>query len=257
MLPIINVFGHNVAIYSLMILIGLIFGILFAVFYFTKFYNIKKEDVFYCSLFAMIGAMVGGKALYIITNIPNVIKYHLTIKQFFDAFTGGFVFYGGLIGGFLGTLIYSKVFKISLKELLLIIIPAIPLVHAFGRIGCFCAGCCYGMEYHGIGHVVFTNTDYAPLNVPLFPTQLVESFLNFLIFLVILITYKKFINTYKSIGIYCILYSIVRFILEFFRGDKIRGFIFGISTSQLISIFLFLAGILIFVHEHKVKEKTV
>lgn len=124
-----------------------------------------------------------------------------------------------------------------------------------GRIGCFCSGCCYGMEYNGFGHIVFSNTPYAPIGVSLFPSQLVEAFLNLIIFMVLAFLYKKYSNSYKIVSLYLILYSIVRFILEFFRGDAIRGFLFGISTSQWISIVLFIIGIVVWVIENKAKNK--
>ncbi len=261
MLPVVNILGKDIGMYGVAIFVGLVLGTLFAVFHFSKYYDIKKEDLFYAILFGIIGLGVGAKLLYIITIIPDLIQnaYRLDLwTTLLAIFQAGFVFYGGLIGGILGIYIYSKLFKISFKKLLLIIIPVIPLVHAFGRIGCFFAGCCHGMEYHGFGSVVFTNTPFVKpelLNVPLFPSQIVESICNFIIFIIILCTYKKFKNTYKPIALYCVLYSIVRFVLEFFRGDTVRGFLLNLSTSQWISILLFVVGIGIFIYDHKQKNK--
>lgn len=254
MLPIINIFGRDISLYSLLFFFGITVGTLFAVFHFSKYTDLKKEDIFYSILFGTIGLAVGAKLLYIITAIPSIIKsfqdagFITTIQNVLQS---GFVFYGGLIGGILGIFIYSKLFKISFKKLLLVIVPCIPLVHAFGRMGCFCAGCCYGMEYHGFGHVVFTNTPYAPNNIPLFPSQIVESICNLIIFFILILTYKKFNGTYKTVGLYCVLYSIVRFTLEFFRGDTIRGFLLGLSTSQWISIFIFIIGLVLFFKKSK------
>ena len=254
MLPYINIFGYNIATYGLIIFIGIFIGAIISIFYFTKFFNIKKEDVFYCILYAVIGVGIGAKLLYIITNIPFLIENYQTLdlyNTFLQMLKGGFVFYGGLIGGILGVFIYSKQFKISFKELLLILLPVVPLIHSIGRIGCLCAGCCYGMEYHGFGAITFHDSLLAPNDVPLFPMQIVEAICNFIIFIVLLVTYKKFLGTYKTVGLYLVLYSIVRFTLEFFRGDLIRGIYFSLSTSQWISIVLFIIGIAIFVRESK------
>lgn len=254
MLPYINIFGYNIATYGLIIFIGIFIGAIISIFYFTKFFNIKKEDVFYCILYAVIGVGIGAKLLYIITNIPFLIENYQTLdlyNTFLQMLKGGFVFYGGLIGGILGVFIYSKQFKISFKELLLILLPVVPLIHSIGRIGCLCAGCCYGMEYHGFGAITFHDSLLAPNDVPLFPMQVVEAICNFIIFIVLLVTYKKFLGTYKTVGLYLVLYSIVRFTLEFFRGDLIRGIYFSLSTSQWISIVLFIIGIAIFVRESK------
>lgn len=259
MLPYINIFGYNIATYGLIIFIGIFIGAIISIFYFTKFFNIKKEDVFYCILYAVIGVGIGAKLLYIITNIPFLIENYQTLdlyNTFLQMLKGGFVFYGGLIGGILGVFIYSKQFKISFKELLLILLPVVPLIHSIGRIGCLCAGCCYGMEYHGFGAITFHDSLLAPNDVPLFPMQIVEAICNFIIFIVLLVTYKKFLGTYKTVGLYLVLYSIVRFTLEFFRGDLIRGIYFSLSTSQWISIVLFIIGIAIFVRESKNLTKS-
>lgn len=259
MLPYINIFGYNIATYGLIIFIGIFIGAIISIFYFTKFFNIKKEDVFYCILYAVIEVGIGAKLLYIITNIPFLIENYQTLdlyNTFLQMLKGGFVFYGGLIGGILGVFIYSKQFKISFKELLLILLPVVPLIHSIGRIGCLCAGCCYGMEYHGFGAITFHDSLLAPNDVPLFPMQVVEAICNFIIFIVLLVTYKKFLGTYKTVGLYLVLYSIVRFTLEFFRGDLIRGIYFSLSTSQWISIVLFIIGIAIFVRESKNLTKS-
>ena len=72
-----------------------------------------------------------------------------------------------------------------------------------------------------------------------------------IIFLILFITYKKFKGTFKTCALYCILYSITRFTLEFFRGDVERGIIIGLSTSQWISIILFIIGIILIIKENK------
>lgn len=251
MKPFINILGRTYATYGIIAFIGVVVAICFAVFYFSKYYNIKKEDVFYSSLFGMIGVGIGAKLLYIITIIPyliqnfNNLNWKTVIPQLLQ---GGFVFYGGLIGGIIGVLIYAKTFKISFKTLLMILVPVIPIFHSIGRIACLFAGCCYGKEYHGFGHIVFRDTPYAPVNIPLFPTQIVESICNLIIFIIIFITYKKFKGTYKPIAIYAILYSAVRFILEFYRGDVERGILLGLATSQWISIILFICGVTLFIY---------
>ena len=249
MLPYINIFGFQIPSYGLLIFIGVAIGAIIAIKYFAKFFDVPKEDVFYAILYGIIGVIIGAKLLYIITNIPFLVSNYNnldlldTISQMLK---GGFVFYGGLIGGVLGVFIYSKQFKISFKSLFLILIPVVPLVHSIGRIGCLCAGCCYGMEYHGFGAITFHNSIIAPNDVPLFPIQIVEAICLLIIFIILLVTYKRFLGTYKTIGLYCILYGIVRFVLEFFRGDLIRGIFFGLSTSQWISIAIVVIGIVLF-----------
>lgn len=258
MLPFINIFGFQLPMYGLVIFIGLVIGTILAVFYFSKFNNIKKEDVLYAILYGVIGLGVGAKLLYILTNIPFLIENYNTIniwETLWEMFRGGFVFYGGLLGGILGVFIYSKQFKISFKSIILTLVPMVPLVHAIGRIGCLFAGCCYGMEYHGFGAIVFHNSMLAPNNIPLFPMQIVEAICNLGIFIILLATYKKHLGTYKTLGLYLILYSIVRFVLEFVRGDLIRGIYLGLSTSQWISIVLFIVGCFVIFDKRKSQSK--
>ena len=257
MLPYINIFGFELATYGVIIFIGVVIGSIIAIQYFSKFFDIKKEDLFYAILYSIIGVIIGAKLLYIITNIPFLIANYNNL-DLLDTITqmlkGGFVFYGGLIGGVLGVFIYAKQFKISFNSLCLILIPIVPLVHSIGRIGCLCAGCCYGMEYQGFGAITFHNSVIAPNDVPLFPMQIVESICLLIIFVILLVTYKKFLGTYKTVGLYCVLYGFVRFVLEFFRGDLIRGIFFGLSTSQWISIALVIVGIIIFINATKKKN---
>lgn len=258
MLPYISILERTVPTYGILGFIGITVAICFGIFYFSKFYDIKKEDIFYAAMFAMIGIGIGAKLLYIITILPDLIQnfdildWKTLIPRLLQ---GGFVFYGGLIGGVCGLLVYSKVFKISFKKLCMILIPVVPIFHSIGRMGCLLAGCCYGMEYNGFGSITFYNSELAPIGVPLFPIQIVESICNLIIFMIILITYKKFKGTYKTIALYSILYSIVRFILEFFRGDTERGIII-LSTSQWISIVLFIVGIVLFCYSNKERNTT-
>lgn len=259
MLPYINILGRVVPTYGLLAFTGIVVAICFGVFYFSKFYDVKKEDIFYASMFAMIGIGIGAKLLYIITILPklirnfNILDWETLIPILLQ---GGFVFYGGLIGGVIGLYVYSKSFNISFKKLCMILIPVVPIFHSIGRIGCLLAGCCHGREYNGFGSITFYNTNLAPIGVPLFPMQIVESICNLIIFIIILLTYKKFKGTYKTIALYAVLYSIVRFVLEFYRGDAARGIIV-LSTSQWISIVLFIIGITLFIYDKKSKKNKI
>jgi phosphatidylglycerol:prolipoprotein diacylglycerol transferase len=101
----------------------------------------------------LVGLLFGSKILYAITVIPEVVEYFSLVKEYpietFFYLIGGFVFYGGLIG----SLLFLKMFTIQFDQpfwnYIGLFVPVIPLAHGFGRIGCFMAGCCYGMEYHG------------------------------------------------------------------------------------------------------------
>ncbi len=239
MLPTINLFGVLIPMYGVLVVIGIIVGLIIIMKFFAKHYNISKEDILHALIFGIIGAIVGSKLLYILTNVNVLIENVGNIWQILlSMVNGGFVFYGGLVGGVIGIFIYSKTYKVSFKELILLIVPAIPLMHAFGRIGCFCAGCCYGCEYNGFGAITFMNSLVAPNGEPFFPVQIIEAICNLIIFWILFMTYKKCVGTNTSIILYMILYSVTRFVLEYFRGDVVRGRFLWLYTSQWISLII-------------------
>lgn len=125
--------------------------------------------------------------------------------------------------------------------------PSVALAQAFGRIGCFLAGCCYGKETESAIGVIFKNSPFAPNGIKLIPTQLISSLLLFILtFVLVRYADKTWRRPFKVAGLYMILYSIGRFIIEFFRGDEERGNIGFLSTSQFISIFILIGGIILF-----------
>lgn len=246
MLPTINIFGKTIAMYGLMITLGIFIGVVIALLRHKK-YNISMDDTFFSACYAGIGLVIGAKLLYVLTIAPILIKnwdiIMSDIKVLFNALAGGFVFYGGFLGALIGYYIYCRKYKLDFVKLLDLMAPSIPIMHGIGRIGCFFAGCCYGMHYDGPFHIVFENSMAAPNGVPLFPTQIVESIFNILAGIILIIYTRRVRRTGRAIGIYIIYYSIMRFCLEFLRGDIARGSILSISTSQLISILLLPVGL--------------
>lgn len=246
MLPTIEFLGREISLYGLMGVIGIFFGVVAAISR-RKIYDIKKEDVLFSSCYAGIGLLIGAKLLFIITMLPDLIKNKDILianpRLLLHILSGGLVFYGGLMGAVLGFYVYSKQYKIKLINIMDLIAPSIPLIHGFGRIGCFTAGCCYGIEYDGLFHVIFEQSQIAPNAVALLPVQLISSGINFLGCIALFIFARKKRKPGKVIGVYFIFYSIGRFFIEFFRGDVARGIFFGISTSQWISLALIPIGL--------------
>lgn len=245
-LPFISVLGRQVALYGLLNVIGAALGILTAV-YLVRRRAVPRQDVFFASLYAVIGMLIGGKLLFIITIIPTFLaragELYFGGGLLNAVIYGGFVFYGGLIGGAVGVLLYCRQYKIPVLCVFDVLAPAIALAHAVGRIGCFCASCCYGMEYLGPAAVIING-------VSRFPIQLFESALLFIISGILLLFSRKERMAGKASGLYLVLYSVMRFCLEFLRGDAIRGGFLLFSTSQWISLALVPVG-LILLFRHK------
>ena len=204
-------------------------------------------------LWSAPGAIIGAHLLYGVTNLSNIviaIQKGADFISIVSAYFGGSVFYGGLLGGLASAVIYCKIAHIDFRKYINSAALFVPLFHFFGRLGCFLTGCCFGMESH-IGFIY----KYSPIaeanNVVRFPIQLVEALGNLIIFLIILKLYENVRFRGRLLSLYFILYSVLRFTTEFFRGDEYRGFLFSLSTSQIISIVLFIVGWITFIRKKR------
>jgi phosphatidylglycerol:prolipoprotein diacylglycerol transferase len=197
----------------------------------SKNHGIDINNILACLAISFPLIVLGGKTIYIISVLPSVYKKNISMLELINK--SGFVFYGGLFGLLSGLKVYTKLIKQPFIKYTNFITPYIPLSQAFGRIGCFLNGCCYGKHYSGIFHL-----DYPVNNVndTVFPVQLFESVACILLSL-LLFTIQTTPKTNKLI-LYLTIYSAIRFLDEFYRGDTIRGLWFGLSTSQWISLLL-------------------
>lgn len=253
MLPTINVLGKEMSMYMLSGVLGALLSGFVMYLMVRDRDDIRKDQLLHIALAAFAGLFVGAHILYGITNYKKIMWVfgHLSIvtESFDNLFYvlndifGGMVFYGGLFGGIIGGYWYVKCMKLDFWEYMDIFVPVIPLMHAFGRIGCFMSGCCYGIESE-FGFV-YHNSIVAEANgVRRLPVQLIECIINLIIVIVLIKISQRGIKKSGVLWIYGILYSIVRFTLEFFRGDLIRGVYLGLSTSQWISIVFFTVSVI-------------
>jgi len=234
-----HLFGFDIPAYGLMISIGIILANLIA-YILLKQEKRSFDDLLLYEAYIALGGFFGAKLLYLFTIFDSIEWSQLYRFQYFnDLIRGGFVFYGGLIGGFLSMIVAGRIHHLDTAYYSSKLVFLVPFCHAFGRIGCFMAGCCYGIKYTGPLHVVFPSNSYAPSGIPLFPVQIVESILLFVISLIIFILMKQLHFRY-TIELYGCSYSVLRFFLEYLRYDDMRGIYFGLSTSQWISILIFL-----------------
>ena len=234
-----ELFGYTIPVYGLCWFIGIALAALVAFLVKPKSKDYDREDLVYCSVFGVVGGLVGSKLLFILVSLKTIIENALPLESIIK---GGFVFYGGLLGGVAGVFIYAKMFKMKFLPFADIIAAVLPLGHAVGRVGCHFGGCCYGMKYSGIFSVTYTDVlGTTPVGVELFPVQLLEALLLLILFSVLMIVYKKSKATGIATAVYLYGYAVIRFCLEFLRGDKERGGLLLLSTSQIISILIVLA----------------
>ena len=192
-------------------------------------------------------ALMGAMMMYmLVTYTPGQIYHAVANGRVFDFSACGMVFYGGLIGAFPGMFIGAKLVKAETGEYLPALVPCVPLGHAFGRIGCFLGGCCYGRPTDRWYGIAFAHpASDAPVGVPLVPVQLIESLLLILLFIFMCLLAKKRRKAEIILGAYFLLYGLIRFFLEYLRFDGIRGRFGALSTSQWISLPLAALGILL------------
>jgi phosphatidylglycerol:prolipoprotein diacylglycerol transferase len=210
-------------LYTYPLFIGLSWG--FAYFFTLDIFKENQKSLdglnwLYIGVF--VSSWIGAKLFFLFFSAQDKIHQYFYANYFWLG--GGFVFFGGLIFGVIYFVLYSKLFKkfdINNSHLLL---PGLAFSHAIGRVGCFLTGCCYGslasttfgIKFHGENR---------------YPVQIYEAIGLVFLALAILIAYFA-------------TYSVLRFFLEFFRGDEIRGMYLGLSSSQHISVFIFICCII-------------
>ncbi len=219
----------------------------------VKLFHLDVNDFTIIASLVGLGGVVGAKLLYLIVSWRQIDVSRLLEWEYLNSImVGGFVFYGGLMGGLLSLLLCARIGKLPVLRYVHVCMPCIPIVHGFGRIGCSLVGCCY----EGPLAQVYENSLFAPNHVPLFPVQRTEALANLMI-AAILLFYIDTRRTRKknSLCIYLLLYTPVRFALEYFRNDS-RGAFGGFSTSQWISLGLFFAAILYWLSSRARERKT-
>jgi phosphatidylglycerol---prolipoprotein diacylglyceryl transferase len=190
------------------------------------------------ALWMVLWGLVGAKVLLVITD-PS---YLTSLGGLWGVVRAGGVFYGGLIAAVAAAVVLLRRYSLPFLPVADVLAPSIALGHFFGRLGCFSAGCCYGAACSKPWAVVFTNPRAAevsgtPLNVPIHPTQLYEAAFNLLNYFFLAWLFRRRLSAGTVLAAYLIAYGTARFIIEFYRGDADRGFVFGglLSTSQAIA----------------------
>ena len=222
--------------------------------------GLPRERIYDLGLWTLLGGLLGSKILMVLVD-PNAQVFSI------DFLRSGGVFYGGLIGGFLTVAFLMWHYRLPFWKVADAFAPAVALGQAFGRQGCFAAGCCWGRETLLPWGVHFTEKGHEYTGVPIYgphgddlflhPTQLYESVTMLAVFglLIWLHRHKKFDG--QVLIAYGITYSIFRFLIEFLRDDPQRGDLFGLfaatgfSPSQVISLFVAASCLIFMIVRHR------
>ncbi|NFR85513.1 MULTISPECIES: prolipoprotein diacylglyceryl transferase [unclassified Clostridium] len=233
-------FGLEIKSYGLMIAIGILVAASLLLKE-GKEKGYEEDSLLNLIILTVIGGVVGGKLLFIITEFKSILEDPSILLNF----GYGFVVYGALILGALTIYLYCKKKKWKVLEILDLVAPVLAIAQGFGRIGCFLAGCCYGKETNIPIGVEFPINSLAPAGIHVHPTQIYSSIFDFLLGFFLLYYSKKEKKSGKIVSMYLIIYSIGRFMVEFFRNDP-RGNVGLLSTSQFIAVFTLILGLVIF-----------
>ncbi len=246
--------GLTVHSYGFMIALGALAGVAYMAIQGKKDVGLTFDQANSLFLYIFIAAFVGGK-LFLFFEDPS--RYAHAPKKLFTG--SGFVFYGSFLLAIPTMLWYFRKHKLNTYKMLDVMAVSTCLVHMFGRVGCFLAGCCYGTPTDGVLGVIFTDPlcHAEPKNVPLHPTQLYEAGYIFLVMVVLLFlrTRRKFYG--QLFLLYLMLYAVGRSVLEIFRGDEARGYVIKnyVSHSQFIAFLIILT--VLYVYSRWSKTNTV
>jgi phosphatidylglycerol:prolipoprotein diacylglycerol transferase len=238
-----NLLGHLVRVPTYGVLIALAFSTgYFLTLYFSTRLGEKPQHVERIFLLVLISATLGGRLFHVF--FENFPYYRAHPAQVFALWVGGSgsTFYGALIPAMIAVYLYAWKNSLDFLNFADVAAPAVAMGVAIGRVGCFCAGCCWGKPTDSFLGVTFSdpNTFAGIKNVPVHPVQLYGATAAFLGFLYL--RWRLEHRRYKGqLFVHALLlYSIIRFLNEMFRGDDYRGYVFynTVSYSQLISLLL-------------------
>lgn len=236
-----SLFGLEIKFYGVIIAIGMLIGIIIAS-HNTKYRNLKTDDIYILALMVLPLSVIGARVYYCIFDAKS-----FSFAEFFDIRSGGMAILGGVLGGALGVVLYCLIFKKNFFEVADVAAVSLVLGQGIGRIGCFFAGCCYGIKVTDPGLMWY------PLSTQIngewhLATFFYESFFDFVIFGVLqYLISKKNLQKGTIMSIYLMSYGLVRCILEQFRDNAECLMLGPVRVSQLLSLIMILTGIILLV----------
>lgn len=227
----VNMINTKIPLYGLLVITGILSG-LYIIYKNVKTLNYKKEENYGLILYILLGTLFGAKYFTLLTNF-NKYKDNIDFNKI------GLSSYGAAIGIIILLVIFAKLYKKNFKELINNILPAIPLMYGISKIGCFLAGCCYGIKYNGPLSITYKYSLSAPKNISLFPIQIIETITFMLIFLYIS---KKKKENKNIIGISLFLCGLTKFLLDYLRMSHAGKIL---SINQIVSIPFVITGLIL------------
>lgn len=204
--------------------------------------GIDSQVILDLGLIIILSGIIGARIFFILLNLDFYIN---NPGQIIRLDKGGLAVFGGVLFSMVTVSVFCRFRKINLWDIADVIAPSLALGQAIGRIGCFLNGCCWGVPTDLPWGVIFKHRDFMPEElqcVPLHPVQLYNSFLNLMIFFVLIRIFRKRKSRGEVFAFYLILHPFMRFWTEFLRGDNGKIF-FGLTIFQVVSILLCIFGV--------------
>lgn len=242
--------------YGVLIMLGVVGALLLAM-HLARRRGLRPEFLYDLAFVCLLAGFVGARLLFLVVEWRAFVEDPVPMLLS----RSGFVFLGGLVAAIAVALWFVRRAGMPLWETADVAAPGVPLAHAFGRVGCYMAGCCYGrvlpegspwavkfprlMDEKGETLFGFAWQDHVEqglvgadsmFSAPVLPSQLLEVVANLLICGALLLAWRRRRYAGQILVAYLALYGVTRFGLEFLRGDAARGAILGLSTSQFISL---------------------
>jgi phosphatidylglycerol:prolipoprotein diacylglycerol transferase len=231
--------------YGLMIAIGFILGVT-TVRSLSKRSGIDPDQCADLAFWLLLLGFVGSRVLFILTRLSYFLSNPLDM---FKVWEGGLVFFGGLITSTFFAVWYFRKHKLNPWKMIDVLSPGLVIAHAFGRLGCLSAGCCYGRPTAAPWGIRMDSelVDFSLRGIPLHPTQLYEFLSLMILYFGLLVVFRKK-RIDGQVGLtYFMTYPLIRSVIEIYRGDSIRGFLIEgiLSTSQFISALVFVGSLFV------------
>lgn len=242
----ISIGSFYIPTYGVLVALGFLAGLAVTV-RLAKRYGLPDEKVVNLVIYCAMAGILGAKLFMILFNLDDYLRDPGQIFTLETLQAAG-VFHGGFLAALLVAVIYIRKQRLPVWKTMDVFAPGIIIGQAIGRLGCFAAGCCWGTACSLPWGVRF-RSDFAapvPLNKTLHPVQLYESAADLLIFAFL---YRRATQRHPAgqvIGLYMVLYSIARFIIEFFREHE-QSLVGPFSLTQWIALAVLAAGLVILI----------
>jgi phosphatidylglycerol:prolipoprotein diacylglycerol transferase len=208
--------------------------------------GVAAESVIDLGPWLIIGAIVGARALYVISYWRESFADG-PVWEIFSVWNGGLVYYGGLVGATLACVWYIRVKKLRLWKVADVLAPSIALGYVFGRIGCLLNGCCYGRACSLPWAIHFpAGNPLSPPTYPVHPTQVYDSLLNLGLYAALAWLYRRKKFDGQVFAAYLACYALLRSFVELFRGDypEYQHYLGGWATpAHLVSVLILVTGL--------------